>query len=193
MRKSFVLAVLTTLCFLAAPSSAQTPNFAIRVFSENEFSTFTKVFGEMRGPLRSQILADRKTDFESADPLKYIMKVKDDRGVKKALSSAGLTWDRFEELLGNILLAYLGIQPQKTKQATIRQLAEYGLFMDLKDIPEEYRPLVTNILKTEEGAGFASAAFDLVVQIPPENVAIVRRHEKDLDRAFYTKHWRNAL
>ncbi|MFH0799840.1 MAG: hypothetical protein V2A66_06630 [Pseudomonadota bacterium] len=193
MKKTLSFLAMMAAFLVAATAVAETPNFTIRKFSENEFSTFTKVFGEMRGPLRSEILKDKKTDFENADPLKYVMKVKDAKDVKKALKDAGITWDQFEELMGNVLMAYFSIQPEKTKAALIKQLADYGLFMNVDAIPEEYRSLVTEVLKTDAGAALAGAALEMVIQIPPENVAIAKKEQKQLDRFFYTKYWKDKL
>lgn len=193
MKRRWFCAVPLLAAFVAASAFAQAPNFSVRKVSPNEFATFTKVFGEMRGSLRSEILKDKKADFENADPLKYVMKVKDEKDVKKALKAAGLAWDQFEELMGNILLAYFGIQPQKTKAALIRQLADYGLFINMEEIPEEYRPLVTDALKTDAGSALAGAALEMVIQIPPENIALARDNEKQLDRFFYTKYWKDKL
>jgi len=189
------MAALALVVILASTVSAQlpSPNFSIRKLSANEFDDFNAVFGEMRGPLRSEIMNDRKTDFENADPFKYLQKIKGDRDVKKILKKKGLTWEKFEELTANVLLAYFSIQPGKTKAALIRQLADYGLMMGVEGIPEEAKPLIAEVLKTEEGAGLAGMALEMFIEIPPENVALARKNEKTLDRAFYTKFWKNKI
>ncbi|HPQ81602.1 MAG TPA: hypothetical protein PLZ86_07765 [bacterium] len=188
-------AVAFLFAFASATASAQltSPNFSIRKVSANEFDDFNIIFGEMRGPLRSEMMKDRKTDFEKADPLKYLQKIKGDRGVKKILKKKGLSWEKFEELTANVLLAYFSIQPGKTKAALIRQLADYGLMMDVEGIPEEARPLIAEALKTEEGAGLAGMALEMFIQIPPENLELARKNERTLDRAFYTKFWKNKI
>ena len=191
-----VVATAVVACFAFAGVAAAempSPNFTIRKISPNEFDTFNVLFGEMRGPLRNEIMKDRKTDFENADPLTYLQKVKDDKSVKKALKKADLTWTQFEELTGNILFAYFSIQPNATKAALIRQLADYGLFMNADDIPEEVRPLVTEALKTDAGATLAGMALEMAIQIPPENIELARKNQKTLDRAFYTKFWKDKL
>lgn len=196
MRSWFVvISAVACLTAFAFSSYAQlpSPNFSIRKVSANEFDDFNVIFGEMRGPLRSEIMKDRKDDFENADPLKYLQKVKDDKDVKKILKKKGLTWEKFEELTANVMLAYFSIQPGKTKAALIRQLADYGLMMNVEGIPEEARPLVAEVLKTDEGATLAGMALEMFIQIPPENVALARTNEKTLDRAFYTKYWKDKL
>jgi len=196
-RISWFVVVSAVACLAAIALSAYaelpSPNFSIRKVSANEFDDFNVIFGEMRGPLRSEIMKDRKTDFESADPLKYLQKVKDDKDVKKILKKKELTWEKFEELTANVMLAYFSIQPGKTKAALIRQLADYGLMMNVEGIPEEARPLIAEVLKTDEGAGLAGMALEMFIQIPPENVELARKNEKTLDRAFYTKYWKDKL
>ncbi|HPM41615.1 MAG TPA: hypothetical protein PLY45_04180 [bacterium] len=196
-RISWFVVVSAVACLAALALSAYaelpSPNFSIRKVSANEFDDFNVIFGEMRGPLRSEIMKDRKTDFESADPLKYLQKVKDDKDVKKILKKKELTWEKFEELTANVMLAYFSIQPGKTKAALIRQLADYGLMMNVEGIPEEARPLIAEVLKTDEGAGLAGMALEMFIQIPPENVELARKNEKTLDRAFYTKYWKDKL
>ena len=81
MRSWFVvISAVACLTAFAFSSYAQlpSPNFSIRKVSANEFDDFNVIFGEMRGPLRSEIMKDRKDDFENADPLKYLQKVKDE-------------------------------------------------------------------------------------------------------------------
>ena len=179
--------------FLCADLFAGQTFFSIRKFSPNEFSVFQKVFAEMRGPLRTEIMKDKKTDFENADPLKYIIKIRDTKDVKKVLKKNDLSWEQFNDLMANVLMVYFSVQPNKTKAALVKQLADYGYFMSADQIPEEYRGMVSDALKTNEGSALAGAVFDMVVQIPPENIAIVRKNEKQLDRDFYTKHWRDSL
>jgi hypothetical protein len=179
--------------FAFSSAKAASDEFEIKPFTGNDFYTFVKVFSEMRGPLRAEILKDRKTDFEKADPLKYVEKVKGKRDVQKVLSDSHLTWEAFRSLMGNILLGYFSIQPDKTKAALLRQLASYGLLMEMDQIPEEYRPIVTDVLKTNEGSTLASAVLDTIIEIPSQNTSIVREHQKDLDRLFYTKYWIDLL
>lgn len=195
MKKKIVFCTLLLPVFFlfAYQAHADMEEFSIRQFSPNDFYTFTKVFSEMRGPLRSEILKDRKTDFENADPLKYVEKVKNDKSVRKALKASKISWMQFRELMGNILLAYFSIQPDKTKAALLRQLAEYGLSIENDQIPEEYRPVVKEVLQTEEGSALAAAVLDIIIQIPPQNISIVRENKKQLDRHFYTKYWINEL
>ena len=188
---------MLALCLVAVVGTAAaqmpSPNFTIRKLSPNEFDNFNVIFGEMRGPLRSEIMKDRKTDFENADPLKYLQKVKDDKDVQKILKKKDLTWAQFEELTGNVLFAYFSIQPNATKAALIRQLADYGLFMNAEGIPEEVRPLITEVLKTDAGATLAGMALEMAIQIPPENLELARKNQKTLDRALYTKFWKDKL
>jgi len=189
----FCALILAVSLLFAQQARADMQEFSIKEFSPNDFYTFTKVFSEMRGPLRSEILKDKNTNFENADPLKYVEKVKNDKSVKKALKASKISWTQFRELMGNILLAYFSIQPDKTKAALLRQLAEYGLSIENDQIPEEYRPVVKEVLQTEEGSALAVAVLDIIIQIPPQNVSIVRENKKQLDRHFYTKHWINEL
>lgn len=179
--------------FFIPHTYAESDYFTIKTFSPNDFYTFVKVFSEMRGPLRVEILNDKDTNFENADPLKYVEKVKNKRDVKKALKASDMTWDQFRELMGNVLLAYFSIQPQQTKIGLLRQLAGYGLLMEASQIPLEYRPLINEALKTDEGAALASMALEVVLQVPPENTAIVQKKQRDLDRMFYTKYWKDLL
>ena len=197
MTKRLWTAAIAALALLAlagiAAAQMPSPNFTIRKLSPNEFDNFNVIFGEMRGPLRSEIMKDRKTDFENADPLKYLQKVKDDKDVQKILKKKDLTWAQFEELTGNVLFAYFSIQPNATKAALIRQLADYGLFMNAEGIPEEVRPLITEVLKTDAGATLAGMALEMAIQIPPENLELARKNQKTLDRALYTKFWKDKL
>jgi hypothetical protein len=195
MKKIIIFFALIVSVFLLAAQQARggMEEFSIKQFSPNDFYTFTKVFSEMRGPLRAEILKDKKTNFENADPLKYVEKVKNDRSVKKALKAGKISWAEFRELMGNILLAYYSIQPDKTKAALLRQLSEYGLSINNDQIPEEYRPAVKEVLQTEEGSALAAAVLDIIIQVPPQNISIVRENQKQLDRHFYTKYWINEL
>lgn len=193
MKKAFIASLVFAL-FVVCPGISNASNdFEIKQFSANEFYVFVKVFSEMRGPLRSEILKDRKTNFENADPLKYVNKVKDKKDVKKVLKDSNLTWDAFSSLMGNVLLGYFSVQSEKTKAAMLRQLASYGLFMEMEQIPQEYRPMVSEVIKTDAGSTLASAALEYVIEIPEENVRIVRDNKKDLDRMFYTKYWVDLL
>ncbi len=188
---SVVAALLFALAAAAPANSSE--NFDIEPFTPNDFYVFVKVFSEMRGPLRSEILKDRKTDFENADPLKYVEKVRDKRDVKKALKESDIKWEDFRELMGNVLLAYFSIQPDSTKAGIIKQLASYDLFLESDQIPPEYRKLVSDIVKTDAGAALAGMALEAFIQVPEQNVAIVKEKKKDLDRLFYTKYWAAEL
>lgn len=187
------LSVALAITAFCLTSYAQVQGFRMRTVSPNEFYKFVKVFSEMRGPLRKAILADRNTDFENADPLNYVMKVKDEKDVRKMIKKSGLTWDAYVEMMGNILLGYFSIQPQRTKASLIKQLSDYGLVMANDQIPPEYRQAVSDALKTDEGATLAGMALDFIIQIPPENVALARDNEKQLDQLFYTRFWRDKL
>lgn len=197
MRQGIRVSIAAIILLLsAAAASAALPDgtdFNIRAYSANEFQEFIEVFSEMRGPLRSQILKDRKTDFENADPLAYVQKLKGEKDVQKMLEKHKLSWDAFQELMGNVVLAYFSVQPERTKASLIRQLAGYGLFLNMEQVPPEYRETVTQVLKTEAGSTLAALAMDMVVQIPEQNVAIVRQNQRTLDAMFYTRFWREAL
>lgn len=168
-------------------------DFKVRPFTGNEFYSFVEIFGEMRGPLRSQIMKDRKTDFEKADPLKYVMKVKDEKDVKKMLKKYDLTWDGFTDLFGNVLLAYFSIQPDVTKVALIKELAGYGLSMSEDQIPAEYRGVVQEVLKTNEGAAMANIALEYFLRVPEGNIAIAKENRITLDKMFYTRFWKDEI
>lgn len=193
MRRYAGLAVVLITISIPISASAQYEYFAIRLVTEAEIYTFVKVFSEMRGPLRQEILKDKKTDFRDADPLKYVSKVKKKDDVVKTLRENGISWGQFNELMGNVLLAYLSIQPEKTKTALIRQLAGYGLMMSNDQIPAEYRPVIEEVLKTDEGAAMAGMALEFVVQIPPGNVELAKKNSRTLDQLFYTRLWRDKL
>ncbi len=197
MRHKTMLAIVASvLMLMGSAASAALPggtDFTIRTYSANEFQHFVEVFSEMRGSLRSQILKDRKTDFEKADPLAYVQKLKGEKDVQLMLEKHKLSWDAFQGLMGNVVLAYFSVQPERTKASLIRQLAGYGLFLDLEQVPPEYRETVTEVLKTEAGSTLAAIAMDIVVQIPEQNVAIVRQNQRTLDAMFYTRFWREAL
>lgn len=193
MKKIFVCIAVAASMLLGMAAAQAKEDFDIEAFTPNQFYVFVKVFGEMRGPLRSEIMKDRKTDFENADPLKYVEKIRKDKGVKKSLKANSITWEDFRELMGNILLSYFSIQPEKTKAAVLRQLASYDLFLEMDQIPEEMRPLIQDVLKTEAGSTLASAALDMIIQIPEGNIEIVKKNQKDLDRMFYTKYWKDEL
>jgi hypothetical protein len=201
-RIAFLFALVVGLFWLSSvhaampvslPAGMPLEQFSIKPFSANDFYVFVKVFSEMRGPLRAEILKDRKTNFENADPLKYVEKVKDKRDVRNMLKDNDLTWDQFVELWGNVMLGYFSVQPNKTKAALIRQIADYGLVLKADEIPAEYRDLVNEVIKTEAGSTLAAAALEYVVQIPPQNVSIVKENQKQLDRMFYTKYWIDEL
>lgn len=187
----FVIAVLAF--FMPAISHAQLGDFNIRPITDADFYTFIKVFSEMRGPLRSEILKDSKTDFKKADPLKYVGRIKDNAGVQTVLKDNGLNWDGFNDLMGNILLGYFSIQPDKTKAGLLRQLSDYGLMMSSDQIPPEYQQVVKEALKTDEGAELAGMALEFIVQIPPENVALAKKNKRQLDQLFYTRFWKDRL
>ncbi len=168
-------------------------SFRIRPITGNDFRSFVEVFSEMRGPLRSEMMRDRKTDFENADPLKYVMKIKGEKDVQKMLKKHGLDWDQFTELMGNVVLAYFSIQPEKTKAGLVRQLADYGLAMNEEQIPEQFRETVRDFIKTDEGAALAAMALDFFLQVPEQNVALVKENKRTLDAAFYTKFWKDKI
>jgi hypothetical protein len=191
--KKIVFVLVAALLFGTITTAHAKENFGIEAFSPNQFYVFVKVFGEMRGPLRSEILKDRKTNFENADPLKYVEKVKGTRDVKKSLKDNDLQWEEFMGLMGNILLSYFSIQPDKTKSAMLKQLASYDLFLASDQIPPEYRELVTEVVKTDAGAALADMALETFMQIPEGNIEIVKKNKKDLDRMFYTKYWIDEL
>lgn len=193
MKALLTLITIGVILSFASFSHAQSTYFNIRPISDSEFYTFVKVFSEMRGPLRSEILKDKETNFESADPLKYVAKVKDDKDVKKVLKERNLNWDQFSELMGNILLGYFSIQPEKTKASLLRQLASYGLMMSNEQIPAEYRQLVTDVLKTDEGAALAGMALETFLKIPPENIELARKNKRQLDQLFYTRFWKDKI
>lgn len=193
--KSILVAVIIT-CTMTAAAHAQIPelsSFAITPFDENQFTAFVKVFSDMRGPLRSEILKDHKTDFKAADPLKYVTKVKDDPKVQATLKSNNLTWDQFTGLMGNILLAYLNNQPQNTKSAILQKLSGYGLGLADEQIPEQFRGQIKALIASPEGAALASFVLDQVVQIPEQNTSIVKTKNRTLDQLFYTRLWRGKL
>lgn len=191
MKKTAMTLLAALVCVVPLTISAEeSSSFEIRAYTANEFYSFTKIFSEIRGPLRNEILKDRKTDFENADPLKYVIKIKDSRDVKKALASKGITWEKFHDLMGNILLSYFSIQPHKTKSAIIRQMADYGF---IPGVPEEYQPMVSEILKSSAGSDLAGMAMEIAVQIPEENIALARKNESQLNQFFYTKYWKDKL
>lgn len=189
MRKIFLsllfLAQLPTAIF----AGSVLDSFTIKPFSANDFYTFIKVFSEMRGPLRTEILKDKKTNFENVDPLKYVEKIKDKKDVKAALKKSNITWDQFAGLFGNVLLAYLSTEPQQTKAAIIRQLADYGLIANVEGIPEEYKEVISSVIKTPEGSNLAATILEQLIEIPEQNIATTNKNRSDLDRMFYTKHW----
>lgn len=197
MKKYLIVMILLLLPVAAhaadAPELPSLEDFHIRSITGNEFYSFVEVFSEMRGPLRSEILKDRKTDFEKADPLKYVMKIKGEKDVQKMLKKHDLTWDTFTELMGNVVLAYFSIQPQATKASLIRRLADYGLEMDQSQIPPEYRDVIREFIKTEQGSAIASIALDLVLKIPEENTAIAKENKRTLDAMFYTNLWKDRI
>jgi len=193
MKRAFLSMAVAAFILGSINTAWAKEDFDIEAFTANQFYVFVKVFSEMRGPLRTEIMKDRKTDFENADPLKYVEKVREARDVKKALKENNLTWEDFRELMGNVLLGYFSVQPDKTKAAMLRQLASYDLFLEMDQIPEEMRPLVRDVVKTEAGSALASAALEYVIQVPEGNIEIVRKNQKDLDRMFYTKYWINEL
>lgn len=193
--KSILVAILL-ICTLTAAVQAQLPelsSFAITPFDENQFYTFVKVFSDMRGPLRSEILKDHKTDFKDADPLRYVAKIKGDSKVQTTLKSNNLTWDQFTSLMGNIVLAYLNNQPQNTKVVILQKLSSYGLGLADEQIPEQFRDQVKSLLTSPEGAALASFVLDQVVKVPPQNMAIAKAKNRTLDQLFYTRLWRGKL
>lgn len=193
--KTIIVTLLLT-CTTTMAAHAQMPelsSFAITPFDENQFTKFVKVFSDMRGPLRSEILKDHKTDFKDADPLKYVAKVKDDPKVQSTLKDNNLTWDQFTSLMGNILLAYLSNQPQTTKAAILQKMSGYGLGLADDQIPENYRSQIKALIASPEGAALASFVLDQVVQVPAQNLAIVKVKNRTLDQLFYTRLWRGKL
>ena len=109
------------------------------------------------------------------------------------LKKHGLDWDQFTELMGNVVLAYFSIQPEKTKAGLVRQLADYGLAMNEEQIPEQFRETVRDFIKTDEGAALAAMALDFFLQVPEQNVALVKENKRTLDAAFYTKFWKDKI
>ncbi|MBN1282347.1 MAG: hypothetical protein JXA24_01060 [Proteobacteria bacterium] len=197
IRRAFLIALMVLIPVAALggsdPSMPSLESFSIRPITGNDFRSFVEVFSEMRGPLRSEILKDRKTEFESADPLKYVAKIKGEKDVKKMLKKHALTWDGFSELMGNVVLAYFSIQPQETKASLIRRLADYGLEMNQAQIPPEYRDVIRQFMKTDQGSAIAAMALDFVLQIPEENVAMARENKRTLDAMFYTNLWKDRI
>lgn len=189
--KKITLIFAVVLFFGIMSTAHAKEDFGIEAFSPNQFYVFVKVFSEMRGPLRSEIMKDKSTNFENADPLNYVEKVQNSRDVKKSLKENDIKWEDFRGLMGNILLSYFSVQPDKTKAAMLKQLASYGLFLESDQIPPEYRELVTEAVKSDAGAALAGMALETFIQIPEENIAIVKKNKKDLDRVFYTKYWIN--
>ena len=147
----------------------------------------------MRGPLRKKILKDSMMNFEDADPLEYIMSVKSEKKVQKILRKNDLDWYGFNELLGNILLGYYSIQPDHTKAGLLRQLSQYGLMMSNEQIPSEYRKVIEEALKTKEGAEMAGFIIENILHIPPENIELARKNQKQLNQLFYTRFWKDKL
>jgi hypothetical protein len=196
MKRAIVLSVILLMVSSigwAQVEGMELESFKIRPITGNEFYSFVEIFGEMRGPLRSQILKDRKKDFEDVDPLKYVMKLKGEKDVVKMLKKYEMDWAGFTDLFGNVMLAYFSIQPDVTKVALIREMADYGLSMSEDQIPREYRDLVKGILKTEEGAALANIALDYFLSIPEQNVAIVKENKLTLDKMFYTRFWKDEI
>lgn len=191
--KSILIALVIVVSGVVQAQMPSLSSFTIAPFDENQFYTFVKVFSEMRGPLRSQILKDHKEDFKDADPLKYVMKVKDDPTVQQVIKENKLTWDQFTNLMGNIVLAYLNSQPQATKVAIIQRMSGYGLGLADEQIPENYRSQVKALLTSPEGAALASFVLDQVVQVPTQNSKIVTLKSRTLDQLFYTRLWRGKL
>lgn len=168
-------------------------SFKLRAITPNEFQKFIEVFAEMRGPLRTQILKDKDTNFESADPLLYVQKVKEEKDVKKILKKRGLEWSAFEDLMGNVLLGYFSVQEERTKVALIKQLASYGLLLQSDDIPQEYQAMIQQALKTDAGATVAAMALETFIQIPPENISLAKQNKLTLDKMFYTRFWKDKI
>lgn len=192
MRRLLILAFV----LITSGVGAQTPSlssFTIAPFDENQFTTFVHVFSDMRGPLRSEILKDHKDDFKNADPLKYVTKVKDNPKVQQSLKNNNITWDQFTSLMGNIVLAYLNIQPQTTKVAILQRLSDYGLGLADEQIPAEYRVQIKQLISSPEGASLATLVLDHVLQVPTQNTAIVVARARTLDQLFYTRFWRGKL
>lgn len=190
--KSILVAVIA-VCVSVAVHAQSLSSFAIAPFDENQFTTFVHVFSDMRGPLRSEILKDHKTDFKNADPLKYVTKIKDNPKVQQSLKNNNITWDQFVGLMGNIVLAYLNSQPQNTKVAIIQKLGDYDLSLADDQIPPEYREQIKSLLTSKEGASLASFVLEQVIQIPTQNTAIVIAKSRTLDQLFYTRFWRGKL
>lgn len=191
--KKYFICLFALLIFLPRFSFADIGQFSIKPVSKSDFYKFVKVFSEMRGPLRMEILKDSKADFENADPLNYVEKVKDNKDVVDTLKKNDLTWDSFTELMGNVLLAYFSIQPDKTKAGLLRQLSGYGLMMSDSAIPPEYRQVVTDVLKTDQGSAMAGMVLDAILVIPPENGELAKDNKRKLDQLFYTKFWKDKL
>ena len=189
-RMAMVLAVA-----LLFPTSlfAQFESFSIKPVSKQDYYKFIKVFSEMRGPIRSEILKDKNTNFKDADPLKYVSGVKDNEDVLKVLKESDLSWQNFSEIMANILLGYFNIQPEQTKVGLIRQLSSYGLTLGGDQIPPEYQEMIKSVLATDQGAGLAGLALDQIVQIPPENIKLAKENKRQLDQLFYTRFWKGKL
>lgn len=190
--KKFLLVAIFVL-FVPAIGLAQLDSFSLRPLSQGDLYKFVKVFSEMRGPLRVEIMKDQKTNFEKADPLSYVSKLKGDRDVEKVLKESGLNWSQFSELLGNVLMAYFSTQPDKTKAALLRQVYGYGLKLAPDQIPAEYQPMIEEFIKTEEGSQMAVMALDMILQIPPENKKLAEKEKRQLDQLFYTKFWKDKI
>ncbi len=194
MKKTVVIVILVLAVFFSADVLSQNREmFKVRTVTKGEFYTFVKVFSEMRGPLRTEILKDKATDFKDADPLKYLMRVKGEKDVQKALKENKLSWDQFNELTGNILLGYFSNQPQNTKAMLLKQLSGYGLAMADDQIPPEYRPAVAELLKSDVGSMLAAMAIETILQIPEQNKELAKKNQRTLDQLFYTRFWKGSL
>lgn len=185
--------LLFIIVVLLIPTLAFAESFTIKTLTKNDFSKFVKVFSEMRGPIRTEILKDSKGDFKNVDPLAYLSKVKSDKDVLSALKKNDLNWDSFMDLTGNILLSYFAIQPNETKAALIRRLSGYGMTLSTDQIPAEYRGVVESILKTKEGSELAGMILDTVIQIPKENLKLAKNKKRTLDQLFYTNFWKDKI
>jgi|GEM_PF-3981596 len=195
----FIRTTLICLMLMAVPYPASATaydgleSFEIKSFSGNEFASFVEIFSEMRGPLRVRIMEDRKTGFEEADPLEYVTKLKGEKDVKKMLKKHGMKWEEFVGLMGNVLIAYMSIQPDKTKAAIVKRMADYGLALSDDQIPAEYRDVIRQFVKTDAGSQIAAMALEFIVQVPEQNIAIVRDNKLTLDKMFYTRFWKDRI
>lgn len=193
MRLRIILILVLVAVFFPIMTFSQPAKLKVRPITEDEYYKFVKIFSEIRGPIRREILKERKDDYKNADPLEYISKVQNDGDVQKVIKANDLNWEQFNELMGNLLLGYFCVQQGQTKAAILRKILNEVMSTPNNNISQKQLDVVKNLLSTDEGAAIATTVLEKFLKVPVENIAIAQKNQRQLDQLFYTNFWEDKL